>query len=75
MFYAPQNYYDEVSHWWEKVDSLLVEAGHPPVVADCPCIYNDDGRWNVVLENTDSVLVFTWYRMPSMRWEIICYLS
>jgi len=71
----PNQYYDEISHWWDAVVKVLEDAGIPPIPADCPAIYNDEGRWNVPLENTNSTLVFTWYRMPSFRWEIICYLT
>lgn len=73
---GPHTYYDEVSHWWDKAVEILTEAGIPPMFGDCPSVYNEGGRATVSLHDTDTMLHWTWYRMPvSRRWEIVCYLT
>jgi len=73
-------YYDEVYHWWDKVVAILqsndILPDTSPDILECPVIYNQTGRGVVNLANTDSRLIYEWYRMPeTYRWEIVCYLS
>ena len=76
----PNQYYDEVSHWWERLLAALLEHNLEPVCIDCPQVYNGEGAAHVTLQTiggieVDSRLRWTWYRMPSGRWEIISYLT
>lgn len=68
-------YYDEVSHWWDAVCCALQVHGFEPVSGAPPTIYNNEGRGRMALQNTDTELAYTWYRMPSFRWEIVCHLT
>jgi hypothetical protein len=72
-------YYDEVYHWYSKLKDILVEQFGVAYIDDCPQIYNDEGRQvtNFTDPNTQmSYCVFwTYFRMQSGRWEIICYLT
>ena len=74
--HSPLTYYDEISHWWDRLVAALTQAGIPPESPDYPPVYNDEGRNHVNLANTDTRVYFAWYRMPvSHRYEIVCYLT
>jgi hypothetical protein len=72
----PNQYYDNVSDWWQQLVAILLSHGHKPTFPEGPSVHNDEGRGHIHLEGTDSVVAWTWYRMPvSSRWEIVCYLT
>jgi len=73
-------YYDEVSHWWVALTSVLRDYydGLTPCV-DCPVFYNNEGRGSVMLQDAEGNespkrVVYTYYRMQSGRWEIVAYV-
>lgn len=69
-------YYDEFSHWWEAARDVLTEDGYY-VMGDCPNIYVDAGRGylNFCRDDIDANIFYTWYKMPSGRYEVICYIT
>ena len=70
--------YEEIYHWYSWLVDVLIQFGITSV-DDYPQIHNDEGRQvtNFTDPNTQmSYCVFwTYFRMQSGRWEIICYLT
>ena len=73
-------YYQHPSHWWNRLTAILESEGLTPSFA-MPVFYSEDGRATMVLETLsgegvdNTVLCFSWHRMASYNWEIVCYLS
>lgn len=72
-------YYEHFHTWYEALEQLLGEYGFTPQ-EDYPAIYNDEGRdsMGVVDPQTGEevgYIWYSWYRMPSSRWEVICYVA
>lgn len=65
-------YYKSVAEWWDAVLTIC-RAFNVEVTADYPHVYNDNGR-SIIALNGKISLFWTWYRMPSFNWEIICYV-
>jgi hypothetical protein len=74
------SYYQHPSHWWNRLTAILESEGLKPML-DMPIWYTDDGHATMALETLSGegvdnvVLCFSWHRMQSYNWEIICYLS
>jgi hypothetical protein len=75
------NYYNFKGDFIRAIDDVLEEFGW--TTGDCD-LYGDNGRQtvNVVLKDERGNLVeevgqviLSWYRMPSGRYEMTCYLS
>lgn len=74
-------YYDSIFRFFSTLDGLLLSNYcHLTCGSDYPQVYNDSGRLNVDFTKgfcgEESYRVFvSYYRMPSGRWEIVCYLT
>jgi len=74
-------YYEQKSHWVDKLSVIL--DNHGLILDGEPVMLGDEGRscMDIVeittVRDTPTVgcVHFTWYRMPSFNWEIICYIS
>lgn len=72
-------YYDEISGWYNRLSTLLGEYGFIPS-DECPTVYNDGGHATMGIADPQTgeevgYIWWSWYRMPSFRWEVICYVS
>lgn len=69
-------YYDEVYHWYSWLCDILRNFGITSV-DDCPQIFNNEGRQVTRFMDGDvqKSVFWTYYRMQSGRWEIVCYLT
>lgn len=71
-------YYERPRHWWEKLCDTLQKYGYDLNDDDFPVFYSEEGRGSVSISKEGEEagrVIFTWYRMPSFNWEIICYLA
>jgi len=76
-------YYDSIYQWFDLMDQVVQSVcdGYHGVGCDCPQVYNDEGRGSLIpivyniTGDPDLFVFWTYYRMPSGRWEIICYLT
>jgi hypothetical protein len=71
-------YYDEISHWYCLLDNVVQNANCTMSVYEYPKVYNAEGRG--LLEFVDDEykvyqILWTYFRMSSGRWEIICYVT
>ena len=71
-------YYAQIYDWYAKIRESL-EAENWTVSDECPQVYSS-GDGHSLLNVVDSSgrerhVWFSWYRMPSFNWEIICYLT
>lgn len=73
-------YYQHPSHWWGRLVAILENEGLKPSF-DMPVFYSEDGHATMGLETLsgegvdNTVLWFSWHRMTSYNWEVVCYLS
>lgn len=73
-------YYTGILQWWDTVRQTLHNRGLTFFQCHHPHNTTSEGRGTMELLGPDGVeidtqLIYTWYRMRSGRWEIICYLS
>lgn len=71
-------YYDEISHWFFAVRSII-RSHNFACDSDCPKVYNNEGYSHLQFFNPKTGeeyrICWTWYRMSSFKWEIICYVT
>lgn len=67
-------YYDEIVHWFDLLVKTVERYGLT-IDQDCPQVYNDSGSSMIRIGDSELFVWWTWYRMPSYRWEIVCYLT
>lgn len=70
-------YYEGIGDWWGALARTL--KGHEYLICGgCPTIHTANGYAHLAFENAakDDMgrVWFSWYQMPSYRWEIICYI-
>lgn len=70
-------YYDEISHWFDLLDQVVqnFSDGCLTLGCDCPQVYNNSGSSMIRIGDSELFVWWSWYRMPSGRWEIVCYLT
>jgi hypothetical protein len=70
-------YYDEISHWFDLLDQVVqnFSDGCLTLGCDCPQVHNDSGSSMIRIGDSELFVWWSWYRMPSYRWEIVCYLT
>ena len=77
-------YYNSVGDFFNSLQEVLLQEGYRCGSEEfyIPRIYNDSGHTLLPLETLDpssvgveSCLWFSWYRMPSFRWEFIVYVT
>ena len=71
-------HYHHVGEFFVKLERVLREGGFEFEDLEYPSIHTTEGRGRlpVCLEGMHTPLfdvVFTWHRMPSGNWEMICY--
>lgn len=70
-------YYDTTTEYWGELLTILGRHDFTP--QSVLEVHTDEGRTTIPLYEggieTGHVLVITWYRMPSQRWEIVNYVS
>jgi len=74
-------HYPSPSRFFSKLEWVLREGGFEYFDLEYPTIHTNEGRGllGVVILGDAQVadplfdVVFTWYRMPSGNWEMICY--
>ena len=71
------SYYDEISHWFDLLDQVVqnYSDGLLSLGRDCPQVYNDSGSSMLRIGDSELFIWWSWYKMPSGRWEIVCYLT
>lgn len=74
------SYYPTHEDFFTRLEWVLREHGFAFEDLRYPLIHTSEGRGllPVVIIGSDQALfdvVFTWYRMPSGVWEMICYPS
>lgn len=73
------NYYDEFVHWYDEVVKLINRHGYLLETNECPQIYNGQGNGYIYFRAGEKdwlySIYYTYYRMPSFRWEIVCYAT
>jgi len=72
-------HYDEVSHWFRCLCRVLTVGGYEPL-SGVPSVFNREGRdivrfASVTDPSQEGRVWWTYYRMESGRWEIICYIG
>jgi len=75
-------YYENVAEWHNLLEGVLENYGYT-TEEPCPAIHTDYGRGVATLvidpamaSHTPvrvSYIHYQWYRMPSLRWEVVCY--
>ena len=72
------HYYKSVHQWYARLCECL-HRHNCKVISECPQVYNQEGRAVIRFQNEDGTeteqVFWTWYRMPSSNWEIICYVT
>lgn len=75
-------YYNQIADWFDLLDQVVQEVGCGEIhLDDCPQVFNSEGNGIIRLPypfglgDSDLQVYWSWYRMPSGRWEIICYLT
>lgn len=68
-------YYDQIFHWFDLVVKTAARFGLIIDEQDCPQVYNDSGSSMIRIGDSELFIWWSWYKMPSGRWEIICYLT
>ncbi len=71
-------YYPSTEEFFTRLEWVLRENGFAPEGLTHPLIHTSEGRGRlpVVMIGGDQPLfdiMYTWYRMPSGNWEMICY--
>jgi len=69
-------YYDEIHEWYSVLLMVLNKYGFD-TNQECPQVYNCQGRSVVYFEDDNGKchqIFWTYYRMQSFRWEIVCYV-
>jgi len=67
-------YYERIEDWYEALKIILQKHECFPNIL--PEIHTNEGRGFVEFTGTrNGQIYFTWYKMPSGRFEVICYLS
>ena len=69
-------YYDSIFQFFATLDGVLL-ANNCVMDPEYPQVYNDEGR-NILKFNVgdqEFQVFWTYYRMQSGRWEIICYMT
>lgn len=72
-------YYKSISEWFCLISNTLEKHGCVLSEFDyeCPQVYNDEGQSKITFTDNRGQVCYihwTWYRMPSFNWEIICYV-
>ena len=65
------NYYHNPHAWYCALADVLA----PLILEPMPPIHTSAGHAHVKIKNFGETIYFTWYRMPSGNYEIICYLT
>jgi len=65
-------YYGEFYHFYDMLCQVLRDYGITNI-DECPQIYSNEGRGAIGFEG--GQVIYTYYRMPSFRWEVICYVA
>lgn len=74
------HYYESIAEWWGLVTAELLDFGFITASITPPEVHTDEG-WTLVHlrdlrnRNLESCLRLSWYRMPSSRWEVVCYVT
>ena len=74
-------YYETIYEWWDIARGILRAYGLDWAYDWCPQVFTDEGRGLLALslidggEELNTQVFWTWHRMDSGRWEIICYLT
>jgi hypothetical protein len=73
-------YYRSVASWWSLLEIVLGEFGYITQDVNFPQIHTDAGYSLLTIhpeDNPDQLayIWWSWYRMPSGNWEIICYIT
>lgn len=67
-------YFDKVQSWYKQLCLILTE--HKCEAGPLPDIHSDSGRGFVEFTGKhEGQVFFTWHKMPSGRYEVICYRS
>lgn len=68
-------YYKRVGEWYEMLKTTLEK--YNCVLSEMPTIHTREGSAYIEFfcpfNKQEGVIYFTWYRMESGNWEIICY--
>jgi hypothetical protein len=73
-------YYRSPGVFFTRLEWVLREEGFQPEGESHPPIHTDDGRGRIAvvmlgMETPLYDVVYTWHRMQSGNWEMICYPS
>ena len=69
-------YYRGVEHWFYSLLGGLKVTG-VRVLSECPEFPQAEGDGRLIVTNgkEEMYIYYTFYRMQSGRWEVICYLT
>jgi hypothetical protein len=70
-------YYDQIAHWFDLLDQVVqdVSDGELGMGDRYPSVFNSEGYMMTQIGDSDLYVWWSYYRMPSNRWEIVCYLT
>lgn len=69
-------YYPTLWAWQLDLIQVLTDFGFTLDNSAPFQVYNDEGKGTLRVAGEEETRVFfTWYRMPSFNWEIVCYLT
>lgn len=65
-------YYESPKAWYEQLKLTLIK--HKCTVGPMPDIHTHQGQDFIdYTGREEGRIFFTWYQMPSSRWEMVCY--
>lgn len=65
-------YFDEMADWYRELQWVL--SKHECRPGPMPEIHCDKGNAFIEYEGKENgQIYFSWYKMPSGRWEVVCY--
>lgn len=70
-------YYDQIADWFDLLDQVVqsVSDGELEMGDSYPSVFNSDGTMMTQIGDSNFFVYWSYHRMQSGRWEIICYLT
>lgn len=69
---SSKDYYYNLNAWYEALKATLAKHGCEP--EPMPPVHTHKGKAFIDFSGRfEGSVFFTWYRMPSSNWEVVCY--
>jgi hypothetical protein len=69
-------YYERVEHWFHSLSGGL-KVINVIMMSVCPIFTQNEGCGHLIINTgrEEEYIHYSYYKMPSGKWEIVCYLT